>query len=278
MEDNTVVDNSVDNPVEDVMNLFPTDHEVEAEVVADESTEEVEAEESTTEEVEGEESKEESIEETEEETEETETVALEDLDIKVLGETKQIKDIPREELQSMLRKGTDYDRVREKLSVSQEESNEWNEIAEMFEMTPKEVRDTLKEQKFKEMAGDTRDVNDVRREYEADRKSLNDKMYERFVEKYPDVKTDDLPIDVIDAVKAGKDLVSVYDEHVRNTDSTTKDTTISDLQAKIAALEAKVEVKNQNTNTKKKGVIKKTSGSDSNTNTDDFLAGLTGNY
>ena len=269
------VNDSVDTPVEDVMDLFPTDHDVEEEVVADETTEEPETDESTTDETEGEESE---VETTEEETEEVETVALDELELKVLGETKLLKDIPRDELQPLLQKGSDYDRVREKLNTSQDEINEWKEISEMFEMTPQEVRDTLKEQKFNQLAGDTRDVNDVRREYEANRKSLNDKMYERFVDKYPDVKVDELPQEVIEAVKSGKDLVNVYDEHNKSVESTTKNKQIHKLEAKIAELETKMGVKTQNTKSKKKGVIKKVSGSDAKTNTDDFLIGLMGDY
>jgi len=280
IEDNTV-EAEVTNPGETEIE-WPTDHDVEETEVADETTEEETTDDPQTEEVEGEESTEEESEEseetTEEETEETETVLLEDLEIKVLGETKLLKDIPRDELQSIARKGTDYDRVKGKLDVAQDEVNEWREISEMFEMSPQEVRDTLKEQKFKELAGDTRDVNDVRREYEADRKSTNDKMYERFVEKYPDVKTDELPTDVIDAVKSGQDLVSVYDEHMRKSESTTKDTELSALKKEMAELKAQLGVKKQNTKSKKKGVIKKTSGNDTNTSNDDFLDGLNGDY
>jgi len=279
MIDTKDVDNTVDNPVEDVMDLFPTDHEVEEEAAADETTEETETEESKTDDVEGEESEEETEEvESEEETEETETVALGDEPIKVLGETKLLKDLPREQVRSMARKSEAFDGVRSKLDTAQDEINEWKEISDMFEMTPQEVREQLKDQKFKELAGDTRNVDDVRREYDANRKSLNDKMYEKFVEKYPDVNVEELPQEVLDAVKAGQDLVNVYDEHTKSVESTTKNTEISDLKAKIAALEAKVGVKTQNTKSKKKGVIKKTSGGDANTNTDDFLAGLSGDY
>ena len=189
-----------------------------------------------------------------------------------------MKDIPREELQSKVRKGDDWDRVKGLLNTARDEINEWKEISDMFEMSPQDIRTALMEQKFEEIAGDTRDVADVRREYEANRKSLSDKMYERFVDKYPDIKTDDLPEDVVDAVKAGRDLVEVYDEYARGQELSGKSNEISELKAQIAALEAKVGVKTQNTKTKKKGVIKKTSGSDTNTNTDDFLLGLTGDY
>ena len=279
MLDDNAVDNSVDTPIEDVMDLFPTDHDLTEEDVADETTEEEVKEESTIDEVESEESEEESKDETEEETEETETIALEDLEIKVLGETKLLKDIPREELQSKVRKGEDYDRLRGKFDVSQEEVNEWKEISEMFEMSPQDVREALKNQHFTKIAeADGRNVDDVRKEYTADKKSIQDKMYERFLDKYPDVKTDDLPSEVIDEVKLGKDLLRVYEDHLKNTDLSTKDSKISDLETKLAALEAKMNVNTQNKKTKKKGIIKKTSNSDSNTSNDDFLQGLTGDY
>ena len=276
MIDDNTVDNTNDTLVEDVMDLFPTDHEVEEETVADETIEEIDTDESTTEEVEDEELE---VDETKEEVEETEPVALEDFELKVLGETKLLKDIPRDELQPLLQKGSDYDRVKDKLNVSQDEINEWKEISEFFEMTPQEVRDTLKDQHFTNIAeAYGRNVEDVRKEYDANKKSVQDKMYDNFVKKYPDVKTDSLPESVMDAVKLGKDLTREYEEHLKSTELSNKDSKISEYEAKIKELEAKVVVKTQNKKSKQKGVIKKTSGTDSNTNTDDFLQGLMGDY
>lgn len=275
---NFEVNDQVDNPVEDIMDLFPTDHDIEEESTLDEEVEEVEVDDPKTEEVENEES-EESVEESDEEVEETETVSLEDLEIKVLGQTKLLKDIPREELQSTVRKGEDYDRVREKLNITQDEVNEWNEVSEMFGMTPSEVRDALKEQHFtKKAESEGRNIDDVRREYESNKKSLNDKMYERFVKKYPDVKTDELPNEVVDSVKSGNDLVKAYDEYTRKVEANNINSEMETYKQKIAELEAKLNVKTQNKKTKKKGVIKKTSGTDADTQNDDFLSGLTGSY
>jgi len=273
------VDNTVDNPVEDVMDLFPTDHDIEEVEATDEIAEDETIEDQTTEEVEDEESEDESNDESEEEVEETDLVAYEDLEIKVLGETKLLKDIPREELQSKVRMGEDYPRVKESLNVARDELNEWKEISEMFELSPQEVREALKNQHFTKTAeSEGRSVDDVRKEYTANKKSIQDKMYERFLDKYPDVKTDELPTVVIDEVKLGKDLTKVYDDYIKDTTLSKKDDVISELEKKIADLESKVNVKTQNTKSKKKGVVKKTSGSDSNTTTDDFLMGLSGEY
>lgn len=276
MPDKEINVDSVDlNPEDDVMDLFPTDHEVEEESTTDEIVEETETDESQTEEVEDEESTEES----EEEVEETETVLLEDLEIKVLGEVKTLKDIPREELQSKIRKGEDYDRIREKYNNSQENINEWNEIAQLFDMDSKQVKDALLNQHFTKIAeANGRSADDVKKEYFANKKSIQDKMYENFIDKYPDVKIEELPDTVTDAVKLGKDITEAYKEHLRNNELSEKEGELSKMKDKIAELEAKLNVKTQNKTTKKKGVIKKTSGNDSTTETDDFLLGLTGGY
>ena len=275
MNEDIKVDDTVDTPVEDVMDLFPTDHDMPDEEATDEIAEDEDIDESTTDDEESEESEEES----KEETEEPETVALEDFELKVLGETKLLKDIPREELQPLLQKGSDYDRVKEKLNVSQDEINEWKELSEMFEMSPQEVRDALKEQHFAKIAEtDGRNVEDVRREYSANKKSIQDKMYEKFLDKYPDINTDELPQSVIDDVRLGKDLTNVYDNFLKSNEMSEKDNKISEYENKINELEATINLKKQNKSTKKKGIIKKTSGTDSNTDTDDFLQGLTGDY
>jgi len=276
MPDNEItVDSTEINPDSDVMDLFPTDHDVEEEAATDEIVEEADTEESQTEEVENEESTEES----EEEVEETDTVSLDDLEIKVLGEVKLLKDIPREELQSVVRKGTDYDRVKEKYNTLQESDNEWSEIAQLFELDARGVKDALLEQHFNKVAeAEGRSADDVKREYKANKKSMQDKMYDKFIDKYPDVKIDDLPESVTDAVKLGRDLTTVYQEHAREIEKSEASSKLSEYEAKIADLEAKLNVKTQNSKSKKKGVVKKTSGKDSNTNTDDFLLGLNGNY
>jgi hypothetical protein len=270
------VDNGVDTPIEELDDLWPTDHDIEDLETPDENVDKEEIDEPKTEEEENEESEEQ---ESEEEDEESEPVSLEELELKVLGETKKLKDIPREELQPLLQKGSDYNRVREKLNVAQDEINEWNEVSNMFSMKPSEVIEALKNQHFTKKAEEEgRNVEDVRREYESNRKSLNDKMYERFISKYPDIKVDELPDQVVDAVKSGKDLVTVYDEYVRTNEMQSKDTEISELKEKLEQFEAKLNIKTQNKKSKKKGVIKKTSGNDTDTQTDDFLSGLSGDY
>ncbi len=234
-------------------------------------------EEATSEPSENDEELEEDAEEVEEESEEVEEdttdVALEDLELNVLGNKVKLADIPRDELTADLQKGKDYDRVKGQRDTLQDDINDWTEISEMFNMTPNEVKETLREQKFNKIAEDEgRKVEDVKREYFSNKKSASDKMYSNFLDKYPDVNVDDLPQSVKDDVKIGKDITTSYEEHQRQQSNVEKDNRISELEAKINELESKVKVKKQNTKSKKKGVIKKTGTS--TTKHDDFLDGF----
>lgn len=240
-----------DTPVEELDYILPDDYVEEEEAETDEIEEETEA--------------------TEEETaEEPVEESWDDLELNVLGVKTKLKDHSKEEAKERMQKGFDYDRIKEKNNTMQDDLNEWSEISEMFGMSLQEVKDSLRDQHFKDRAeAEERNFNDVKSEYTATRKSNVDKMYERFVAKHPSVDTDSLPAEVIDAVKSGKDLLTVYDKHMG-------DTEISQLKSKITELEAKVGVKTQNDKAKKKGVIKKVSNSGTDTPKDDFLQGLLG--
>lgn len=273
-----------DNPIEELDYLLPDDY-VEGEeydfdgknTEEDSTTDEEETKEEVDTDEEETETKEDDSAEEETEEEVKEELPLDDLEIKVLGEVKKLSEIPREELQSTVRKGQDYDRVKDQLTDARSEINEWHEVAEMFDMSPTEVIETLKEQHFKQKAeSEGRNVDDVKSIYNANRKSRTDKMYETFVDKYPDVKVDELPQEVKDDIAMGKDVTKSYENHLSNSKLSDKDSKISELQTKIDDLEKAIKIKEQNTKSKKKGVVKKTSGSDGIEH-DDFMDGFLGN-
>lgn len=273
-----------DNPIEELDYILPDDYvEGEDYDFDGDDTEETSAteEETTKEDIDTDEEDTESEEEdsTEEETTEEarEELPLGELPIKVLGEEKLLKDIPREQLQSTVRKGEDYDRVKDQLTDARIEINEWNEVAEMFEMSPAEVKEILREQHFKQIAeSEGRNVKDVKEIYNSKRKDRTDEMYKSFVEKYPDVKVDELPQEVKDDIAMGKDVTKAYESNLSKSKMSDKDNKISELETKIADLEKAIKVKEQNTKSKKKGVVKKTSGSDGIEH-DDFMDGFLGN-
>jgi hypothetical protein len=263
--------NQTENMIEEELEYILPDDYVEEE---EESTEETE--EATDEEVE--ETEEETTEEVEEVEEDTTETALEDMEVKFLHEVKALKDIPREELQSYVQKGMNHDRIQEKLNTAYDQIESFKDVADMFEMDLPSVIETLKNQYFTNKAEtEGRQVTDVKREYEGNKKDRSAKMYDRFLTKYPDIKTEDIPQEVLQSVKEGEDLVKAYDKYTGDAKVKAKDTEIDTLKAQVEELQKKLGVKDQNTKVKKKAVVKKTSDS-SGIDTDDFLAGLMGDY
>ena len=229
---------------------------------------------------ESEETTKEEVEEETEETEEEETTieTLEDLEVKFLHDSKKLGDIPREELKTYIQKGMNHDRIQERLTVSNEQNDDFKEIANMFDMDLTQLTDSLKDQFFQDKAEkESRNINDVKTEYESNRKSAIEKMTNRFVDKYPDVPVDKLPQEVTDMAAQGKDLVDAFESYTKDADIKAKADEIEALNAKIKALEKGDAVKKQNAKIKKKGVVKSAQGSDDVQN-DDFLDGLLGDY
>lgn len=256
-----------ENNVEELDYFLPEGYEEEAE----ESTEEVaETEEQEVEAVEEEVETEES-EEVEENTIET---ALDDLEVKFLHETKTLKDIPQDELKTYIQKGMNHDRIQEKLTQAYDQIDDFKDIANMFEMDLSTVIETLKNQYYENKAQkEGRQVSDVKREYESNKKDRTTKMYERFLDKYPDVKTDDIPQEVMQAVREGEDLVNAYDKYTNTSKDKARDSEIESLKAQLAEANKKLGIKEQNTKVKKKSVVTKTSDS-SGIETDEFLEGF----
>lgn len=269
--------------VEEQDYLLPDDYKEDEEYSFDdkEESETAESEEAEVEEKpeeDSEEVKEEQTEESEESEEDTTDTALEDLEIKFLHETKALKDIPRDELQSYVQKGMNHDRIQEKLNQAYDTIDDFKDIAQMFDMDMSQVIDTLKNQYYTTKANEEgRQVADVKREYESNKKDRNTKMYERFLEKYPDVKTEDIPQEVMQSVREGADLVNAYDKYNNTSQAKAKESEIENLKLQIAELKNQLGVKDQNSKVKKKAVVKKTSDS-SGIDGDDFLAGLNGEY
>lgn len=205
--------------------------------------------------------------------------SLDDMEVKFLHETKALKDIPREELKSYVQKGMNHDRMQEKLNAANDTINDFKDIAEMFDMSMESIVDTLKNQYYSNKAKqEGRKADDVKREYESNKKDRQTKMLDTFVSKYPDVKAEDLPQEIKDAVKNGADLVSEYEKYLSGEQSASKDAEINQLKTQLAELEKKLEVKTQNDNLKSKSVVKKVSESESADDNDPFLQGFWGDH
>ena len=265
MDENQIIEEELDY-------LLPDDYEEEPEedTTEAEDTEEV---------VETEEATEEVVEE-QEETEPTEEAEvktlLEELEVKFLHDTKKLKDFEPEELKTIVQKGLNHDRLLEKVSIANERNEKVKELAELYNMGEGELLDALLDQYFDATAkSEGKDKETVKLRYEANKKQATQKMYERFSNKFPDVKADAIPPEVWQAVKEGEDLSKAYESHIKESTLNEKNSELSQLRKQIEELEKKLTVKTTNDKVKKKAVVKPTAtnGNDT-TDGDDFLTGF----
>lgn len=271
MEDNQIF--------EEVDYILPDDYEEEPEedTTEAEETEEIAEEEEATEEVE---EPEKTVNEETEEQEEVEEAqaTLEDLEVKFLHDTKKLKDFEPDELKTIVQKGLNHDRLLEKVSIANERVEKIKELSELYNMNESELLDALFDQYFNATAErEGKDKETVKLRYEAGKKQATQKMYERFANKYPDVKSDAIPQEVWQAVKEGEDLSKAYESHIKESALNEKNSELTQLKKQIEELEKKLSVKTTNEKVKKKAVVKPTStNGNEKTNDDDFLAGFLG--
>ena len=212
---------------------------------------------------------------------------LEDLEVKYLHDVKKLKDIPKDELKTLVQKGMNHDRLVEKLEgykVLDEKLSDFEEIASFYKMDVDALKESLLQQWYENKAeeeGLTAEI--VKREHQLGKKEkatqLGDKetqrqtkMMKTFVEKHPNVKDSDIKPETWAKVTDGMDITQAYELQIRDDELTT-------LKANIAELEGKLKTNTQNAEVKKKAVVKSTTtnGSDDPDKNDDFLQGLFGN-
>lgn len=262
----------MDNQVQEELDyILPDDYEEEAEETTEAETEESEvAEEGET--------AEESEQTKEAENSEVVEERLEDLEIKFLHETKALKDIPKDELKALVQKGMNHDRINEKLTQANESLSQLSDLATSYGMDLKGLIDTLFDNYFDQTAereGITKEQ--VKAKYEQGKKNAEQKMYDRFIQSFPNVKGEQIPESVWQAVKDGEDLTSAYRNHLNDQQTNESKNTIKQLQTEIEALKNQLKTKEQNETVKKKAVVKATSnhGTDEFEG-DEFLQGLLG--
>lgn len=248
--------------------------------VADEADEELDSEELEAEE-------EIETEETEKEVEQVETAdPLDDLEIKFLHESKKLKDIPRDELKTLVQKGMNHDRLTEKIEGFKQlegKMSEFDELASFYGMTTDELKESLFNSYFENKADETGVTPELlKREYTIGKKETGEREAEKtkdeqqkdmndFISKYPNVKGDDIEPETWELINNGMSLTQAYEKQIGNKE-------VADLRARIAELESKTKTINQNADVKKKAVVKSTltHGSDDPDKNDDFLSGLFG--
>lgn len=276
MEDNQIFE-------EELEYILPDDYEEEPEedTTEAEETEDIAEEDEATKEVEEVEEPDEAVnEEVEEETEEVEEVkaTLDDLEVKFLHDTKKLKDFEPNELKTIVQKGLNHDRLLEKVSIANERIEKIKELSELYNMNESELVDALFDQYFTSTAErEGKDKETIKLRYEAGKKEATQKMYERFNNKFPGVKAEEIPQNVWQDVEEGADLIQAFESHIKESALNEKNSELNQLKSKIEELEKKLSVKTTNEKVKKKAVVKPTSTNGNDTvEGDDFLSGFFG--
>jgi len=195
-----------------------------------------------------------------------------------LHENKKLKDIPRDELKTLVQKGLNHDRVTEKLTNANTELEGLGEVAKMLGYDTKELKEALLEQAFLARSEkDNLSIETVRKDYELSQKekvSSETKKQQsdmvKFVEAYPNVKGEDITPETWAKVADGLDLVTAYKMDQQSNQ-------LDEMKTKLATYEKQAKVAKQNEKAKAKSPVKATTsnGSDDASN-DDFLQGLMG--
>ena len=215
-----------------------------------------------------------------------EVESLEDLEVKYLHDVKKLKDIPKDELKTLVQKGMNHDRLVEKVEgykAIESSMAEFEEIASLYNIDVASLKESLLSEFFERKANDeglTPEI--VKREYNIEKKEKSTQSAEQqtakqnerinaFVEAYPNIGNDQIKPETWEKFERGVDLIVAYEQQV-------KDDKISLLESKLLEMEGKQKTNNQNAETKKKAVVKSTlsNGSDDPDKNDDFLQGLFG--
>jgi len=262
------------------MNEFTANEQVE--VTPDEFFDDVpeSTDEGTEEETSPKETTEESKEESTDETDESEVVTEEevarniaDLEFKFLKEKGKVGDMSDNEIVEAIEIGKNAQRFRDKYNES---SEKLNRLATIGDKLGYDGLEGLSEALLTVMAKNiseeqNRNEQDVIKEFNEGYKSREQRMIDSFVEKFPDVKIEDVPESVLQSYQLdGKDLSTSYAEHLTNQKVSEKDAEVEGLKQEIEKLQQQLSIDKTNNNNKKTSVVKKTQGGDDSVK-DDFL-------
>ena len=204
-----------------------------------------------------------------------EAFKLEDIDVKFNHETKKLNEYSKEEIATNFQKGMNYDNVNSKLELASDDLNGFKEVAELLGYESEGLKEALLEQALTAKAEtDGKTIDQAKKEYKQNKVDVKAKQQqqkmEKFVEKYPSIKGEDIKPETWAKVKDGMDLLTADEMEQQSSQ-------LVEMKAKLAEFERKAKIDSQNEKVKKKSPIKGTTnnGADDATN-DDFLQGLFG--
>lgn len=202
--------------------------------------------------------------------------SLDELEVKFLHEVKKLKDIPKDELKTLIQKGMDYDRKLSRIDELKLETAKYDRVKELashYNMSDSEMIDMLFDNYFDQKAnteGLTKEI--VKKEYELNKRETvtnEQAQLQKFVKEFPDIDAKNIPLEVVEQWQDGKDLTETYRNYL-------KDGEVNTLKKELETLKSQLKLKEQTTETKKKAVVKSTTANGHEDNNDDFLAGFLG--
>ena len=174
------------------------------------------------------------------------------LEVKFLHETRKVS---KEEAKNLVQKGLDYDHVREERDTMRTDYDKLkgyesflNELKGEFPSVEALIDDTrarmLSDKEgisYADAMAKVKLMHPDQPQQQAQPKSANQTQdgdaVQRFIEKYPNVKAEEIPASVWDEVRETGDLLGAYEKHVA----------YKERDDRIAALEAEIKTLKQNT-------------------------------
>ena len=204
----------------------------------------------------------EELEENEEQEEveevEEESRQYDDIEIKFQDDPRtKLSDFTNEEIKNLMQLGEKAEFQIEKHNVKANDMlQRLDRISEMYgtEGTDDlllQLEDRIFDARSKEEDGKDfgRHPNDIRKEYESNNKTFKERSIERLLSEKPELNSEDIPKEVLEQLKFGKDLVSVYENYLLKAD-------IDNLKSQKETLEKELKTLKQNSKNKKKTFVK----------------------
>lgn len=202
-----------------------------------------------------------------------------DIEVKFLHEIKKLKDFDKDELKTFVQKGMNHDRISEKLKANESILENFTEIADFYGYDLSTLTEALYEQYYHYKADkDGKTPNEVKLEHQLQKTNKvssnadkQTKAFDRLLDSYPDVKADSIKQETWEKFNDGVDLRTAYELQL-------KDDKLSEVTSQLSQLQNELKTLKQNSETKKKSVVKSTTSNGTGDTGDDFLDGFYGGF
>jgi len=166
------------------------------------------------------------------------------------------KEVTMKELTDLAQMGMDRERVVAQRDEARNDprllvADRINKLSELYEYNDvNKLVDALynsyDEQRGNESGTTTNKINEETKRAEAEAQEKADKPYKDFVNKFPDVKAEDIPQEVWNKVESGENLLKAYEDFNNSVKDSETNKEIEALKAEIAIMKKNSENKTKN--------------------------------